>query len=65
MRDFETNFRKLAGIYLDLTLKHMDPEYLRGNVNAFEELSTALRLTLYIARLCSNARPKPWISPSP
>jgi len=58
LRGFEANFRKLVGIYLDLTLKHMDPEYLRGNVNAFEDLSTALRLTLYIARLYSSARPQ-------
>jgi hypothetical protein len=51
---FEPNFRNVMGIYLELTLKR-DPRYLALSLKAFEELSNALCLTLYMARVCSYA----------
>lgn len=51
------DFREIVGAYLDMTLKR-NPDYLRREVKAFEELLNGLCLTLYIARLCSNAHHK-------
>jgi hypothetical protein len=51
------DFREIVGNYLDMTLKR-NPDYLRREVKAFEELSNALCLTIYIARLCSHASPQ-------
>jgi hypothetical protein len=51
------DFREIVGAYLDMTLKR-NPDYLRREVKAFEELLNGLCLTLYIARLCSNAHPQ-------
>ena len=58
LRSFEEDFRRAIGIYLELTLKR-DPNYLmQRDINAFKELATALCLTLYIARLSSQASAK-------
>jgi len=57
LRNFEPHFRKSMEVYLDLTLKR-NPHYLTSSLNAFEELSNALCLTLYIARVCSHAPPQ-------
>ena len=51
---FEPNFRSVMDIYLELTLKR-NPNYLALSLNAFEELSNALCLTLYMAKICSYA----------
>lgn len=54
LMSFEPHFRRSMSVYLELTLKR-DPRYLTGNLNAFEELSNALCLTLYMAKVCSYA----------
>jgi hypothetical protein len=57
LKSLAPDLREIVGAYLDMTLKR-NPDYLRREVKAFEELSNALCLTLYIARLCSNAHPE-------
>ena len=54
LKNFEPYFRRIMNVYLELTLKR-DPYYLTRSINAFEDLSSALCLTLYMARICSYA----------
>ena len=54
LENFELYFRKIMDVYLELTLER-DPYYLTRSINAFDELSSALCLTLYMARICSQA----------
>jgi len=54
LKNFEPYFRRIMDVYLELTLRR-DPYYLTRSINAFEDLSSALCLTLYMARICSHA----------
>lgn len=57
LKNLEQSFRRTMDVYLNLTLKR-NPKYLTLDLNAFQELATALALTLYIARLYARAHPQ-------
>ncbi|MBC7129888.1 hypothetical protein H5T51_01535 [Candidatus Bathyarchaeota archaeon] len=57
LKELEQDFRRIMDVYLNLTLNR-NPKYLTSDLNAFQELSTALALTLYIARSYAYAHPQ-------